>query len=225
LLDWLARELIAHDYDLKHVARLILNSHAYQREARPDPPNVQDPAERHFAAAARRRMTAEQLVDSLFTAVGKELGSEELCLDVDGRRPITEFINLGTPRRAWEFTSLSNERHRPALSLPVAQSIVDLLTTFAWRESLTCPRCRFRKRSHARTLGPNWDPGTNSFGCRLRTALRSIPTAIVHPPFVLRTRTYQGSQGTVAEGREDCPRPCHGLCAPHGPLATGCTSW
>jgi hypothetical protein len=33
LLDWLARELVSHDYDLKHVARLILKSDAYQRGA------------------------------------------------------------------------------------------------------------------------------------------------------------------------------------------------
>ena len=31
LLDWLARELVTHDYDAKHIARLIFNSQAYQR--------------------------------------------------------------------------------------------------------------------------------------------------------------------------------------------------
>ncbi len=139
LLAYLARELITHDYDLKHVARLILNSHTYQREARSEHEKAVPAEERLFAAPARRRLTAEQLVDSLFLAAGKEFRSEELNLDVDGRRPITEFINLGTPRRAWEFTSLSNERDRPALSLPAAQSIVDLLTTFGWRESRQNP--------------------------------------------------------------------------------------
>ena len=139
LLEFLARELITHDYDLKHVARLIFNSHTYQRAVESGGEHAKDPTDRLFAAPARRRMTAEQLVDSLFVAAGKEFGSEELCLDVDGRRPITEFINLGTPRRAWEFTSLSNERARPALSLPVAQSIVDLLTAYGWRESRQNP--------------------------------------------------------------------------------------
>jgi hypothetical protein len=47
--------------------------------------------------------------------------------------------NLGTPRRAWEFTSLSNERDRPALSLPVAQSIADVLAAYGWRESRQNP--------------------------------------------------------------------------------------
>jgi hypothetical protein len=87
------------------------------------------------AVPARRRMSAEQVLDSMFAAVGKPFRAEELNLDPDGRRPPTEFLNLGVPRRAWQFTSLSNERDRPALSLPVAQSLVDVLETFGWRSS------------------------------------------------------------------------------------------
>ncbi len=139
LLSYLARELIVHDYDLKHVARLILTSHTYQRAVRQESSKKADPAERLFAVPARRRLTAEQLVDSLFLAAGKEFHCEPLTMDPEGRRPITEMINLGVPRRAWEFTSLSNERDRPALALPVAQSVVDVLTTFGWRDSRQDP--------------------------------------------------------------------------------------
>ena len=133
LLDFLARELMTHDYDLKHVGRLILNSHTYQREARPD--TGDKPEQRLFAGPARRRLSAEQIVDSLFSAVGKKFESEEMNMDVDGRRPVKEFNNLGTPYHSWEFTSLSNERDRPALAMPRAQMISDTLTTFGWRES------------------------------------------------------------------------------------------
>jgi hypothetical protein len=139
LLDYLARELTSHDYDLKRVARLILNSHIYQREARPDG-GSNKPEHRLFAGPARRRMTAEQLVDSLFSAVGKKFESEEMNLDVDGRRPVREFKNLGTPYHSWEFTSLSNERDRPALAMPKAQQIADTLTMFGWRESRQGPQ-------------------------------------------------------------------------------------
>jgi hypothetical protein len=189
LLDYLAAELVTHDYDLNHVARLILNSEIYQREIRPSVrvasqtrvkaggPRLSSGAEtlpgttsgelsstsrrselaaagdgrgpadtaiegadtkaetRLFASPARRRMTAEQLLDSLFAIAGKPLNPEELNMDVDGRRPVKDFNNLGTPARAWEFTSLSNERDRPALAMPKAQSIVDTLTSFGWRES------------------------------------------------------------------------------------------
>src|SRR5262249_20142563 len=98
-----------------------------------------DAAQRLFASPARRRMTAEQVVDSLFAAAGKEIRAEELTMDPEGRRPVTEMQNLGVPVRAWQFTSLSNERDRPALSLPVAQSVVDVLTSFGWRESRQNP--------------------------------------------------------------------------------------
>jgi hypothetical protein len=136
LLDFLARELVVHDYDLKHVARLILNSRAYQRAVQPAPEGVEPAKWRDlFASPARRRLSAEQLVDSLFLAVGKEFRSEELTLDPDARRPIADFLNFGVPRRAWQFASLSNERDRPALALPVAQSIIDVLIAFGWRES------------------------------------------------------------------------------------------
>jgi hypothetical protein len=131
LLAALARELTTHDYDLKHIARVIFSSRAYQATV------VSGSATP--TAPARRRMSAEQLLDSLFAAAGKDFGAEELNLDPDGRRPQTEFLNLGTPRRAWEFTSTSNERDRPALSLPVVQSLVDVLETFGWRPSRQDP--------------------------------------------------------------------------------------
>ena len=138
LLDWLARELVTHDYDLQHVAGLILSSHTYQREVRTE--SGDKPEQRLFAGPARRRMSAEQIVDSLFSAVGKRLDSEEMNMDVDGRRPVKEFNNLGTPYHAWELASLSNERDRPALAMPRAQQIADTLGTFGWRESRQGPQ-------------------------------------------------------------------------------------
>jgi Protein of unknown function (DUF1553)/Protein of unknown function (DUF1549) len=137
LLAALARELITHDYDLKHVARLILNSRIYQSECAAD--RASSVPAHMIAAPVRRRMSAEQLVDSLFASVGKSFHAEELNLDPDGRRPQKDFLNLGVPRRAWQFTSTSNERDRPALSLPVVQSIVDVLETFGWRPSRQDP--------------------------------------------------------------------------------------
>ena len=135
LLEYLARELVANNYDLKHIARLILNSHAYQREVLPtDPENQQ-----LWAGQVRRRASAEQLVDSMFVAAGKTFNSEMLTLDQEGRRPVDTFLNLGAPRRAWEFTSLSNERDRPALALPMAQTIIDVLLVYGWRDSRPNP--------------------------------------------------------------------------------------
>ena len=135
LLKWLARQLVDSGYNLQHVARLILNSHTYQRQIDPAFTKPGDAASRLFVGPARRRLSAEQIVDSLFAVSGKAMGVELLTLDVDGRRPVTTFLNLGSPRRAWEYTSLSNERDRPALAIPKAQSVVDVLKNFGWRDA------------------------------------------------------------------------------------------
>ena len=84
-------------------------------------------------------MSAEQVLDSLFAAAGKPFRAEELCLDSDGRRPPTEFLNLGRPQRAWQLALPSNERDRPALTLPVVSSLTDVLVAFGWRAARPDP--------------------------------------------------------------------------------------
>ncbi|MGB0578831.1 MAG: DUF1553 domain-containing protein [Limisphaerales bacterium] len=135
LLELLSREFVRNDYDLKWLAREIMNTRVYQRQAlaNDDKPDLR--GNRWFTSPQRRRMTAEQLLDSLFAAVGKNLNSELLTLDNDYRRSISTFLNLGVPQRAWEFTTLSNDRDRPALSLPKTQAIIDILKEFGWRET------------------------------------------------------------------------------------------
>lgn len=135
LLAYLGRELVVSGYDLKHMARLILNSHTYQRTT----VDRADNADFLFAGPLRRRMSAEQVVDSLFAASGKDFYAGELTLDNDGALSPDKFLNLGYPQRAWEFVSLSNERDRPSLALPMAQSFTDVLTVFGWRTSRADP--------------------------------------------------------------------------------------
>lgn len=140
LLHWLAREFVISGYDIKHVSRLIFRSHAYQRQAVAKLTEAQTTAaSRHFAGPLRRRLTAEQLVDSLHLSAGKEFECEELNLNPAGDREPRQFLNMGKPVRAWQMTALSNERDRPALALPIAQSIVDVLTTYGWRQSRQSP--------------------------------------------------------------------------------------
>lgn len=131
VLTALARHHMAHGYDLKATAKLLLLTDAFQRQTAP----ADAPIAENFGAVTLRRMTAEQLLDSLYVAAGKSFDAEMLTLDPEGRRPDDSFLNLGVPRRAWQFCSLSNERDRPALALPVAQSLVDLLNAYGWRDS------------------------------------------------------------------------------------------
>jgi hypothetical protein len=64
---------------------------------------------------------------------------EDLNIDVEGTRLETSSISLGRPARAWQFTSMSNERDRPSLSLPAAQTVVNVLEAFGWRASRQDP--------------------------------------------------------------------------------------
>lgn len=136
LLRYLAREFALSGFDVKHVARLILHSHTYQRQISAIDDDT--PAEL-FAAPVRQRLSAEQLVDSLFAASGKDFRAGDMNIDVDGSREIRNSINLGIPRRAWMFSSMSNERDRPSLTLPHAAPFVSTLETFGWRSSRQSP--------------------------------------------------------------------------------------
>lgn len=141
LLEWLAHEFVRSGFDARPIERLILTSRLYQREATGR--NAKAPAEkRFFAAPDRRRLAAEQVVDSLFASSGQAMTRvvDELTFDPDSRRPADTMVNYGRPCRAWMFTSLSNERDRPSLSLPRAQAIADVLEAFGWTGSRQSPR-------------------------------------------------------------------------------------
>ncbi len=131
LLNWLAQELIANDYNFRHIVRLILTSKTYQRAATGS--NLAAAAGmRFFNAPERRRLTAEQIVDSLHQATGRPFDVEELTFVHDGRRTLGQRQTLGKPTRAWMFGDLKNERDRPSLSLPKARAVVDVLEAFGW---------------------------------------------------------------------------------------------
>jgi len=72
LLAYLEKELIASDYDLKHLYRLILTSNTYQLSSMP---RFEDPeAEANFAVYPLRRLDAEVLID----AINKITGTSDL---------------------------------------------------------------------------------------------------------------------------------------------------
>lgn len=149
LLRWLARELIRSGYDMKAIARIILNSHAYQRAV---DPTLTEPSPL-FAAPAPRAMQAEQLVDSLFVATGKPFAVERVTLDPDGVRNIDGALDLGRATRAWMLASTSNERDRPSLVLPRIQAVAAVLEVFGWRGARPDPTSGIREAA-ANVLQP-----------------------------------------------------------------------
>jgi len=71
LLDWLARELMDHNWSLKHVHRLILNSATYRQSSAPREDALQaDGATEWWWRFPPRRLEAEPMRDSILAVTG-----------------------------------------------------------------------------------------------------------------------------------------------------------
>jgi hypothetical protein len=81
LLDWLAYDFMQHRYDLKHTIRLILTSRTYQLKYDPaleDHFDIGKPSTpRFFESPSLRRLTAEELLDSIQVAALQKLNPAE----------------------------------------------------------------------------------------------------------------------------------------------------
>ena len=99
LLEWLAQDFIRSGYDIKHTTRLILNSRAYQLAYNPalaDHFDVQKPTEpRYFRSPSLRRLTAEQLIDSIRASTTKNWKNENRTYLDKSSSPLTSA--LGRP--------------------------------------------------------------------------------------------------------------------------------
>ncbi len=71
LLDWLAGELMEHDWSLKHIHRLILNSDTWRQSNRPNADAMRvDAASRLLWRFPPRRLEAEAIRDSVLAVTG-----------------------------------------------------------------------------------------------------------------------------------------------------------
>jgi hypothetical protein len=68
LLDALARDFVAHGFDLRYLVRTTMASRTYQLSARPQPLNRDD--DLYFSHALPRMLTAEQLADAISGVTG-----------------------------------------------------------------------------------------------------------------------------------------------------------
>jgi hypothetical protein len=68
LLDALAKDFVAHGFDLRYLVRTIMGSRTYQLSARPQPLNRHD--DLYYSHALPRMLTAEQLADAISRVTG-----------------------------------------------------------------------------------------------------------------------------------------------------------
>lgn len=136
LLDSLADDFVRDGYDVKRLTRRMLLSPIYAARSIDSGEVDRD---LRYRAVWQRRMTAEQLVDSLHATADVPLATESLTFDGEASQQVKNFLNLGPAKRAWQLTSLSNERDRPSLSLPKATAVAECMEAFGWQGSRQSP--------------------------------------------------------------------------------------
>ena len=106
LLDWLASDLVEHNYDLKHTIEVMLTSKAYQL------PSVPAPQEGDknfvFRGPTIRRLSAEQFLDALGQITGVWSGDAvpELNLVSEDQKFDPDLANISAkPRWIWSTTN------------------------------------------------------------------------------------------------------------------------
>jgi hypothetical protein len=103
LLTALTKDFVEHKFDLRHLMRRIITSHAYQRSSIPNATNAHD--DMNFSRAIPRRLPAEALLDSLVQATGvpERFGRAPAgftAAQLPDAEVQSEFLNLfGKPKR------------------------------------------------------------------------------------------------------------------------------
>ncbi|WP_146660389.1 DUF1553 domain-containing protein [Anaerohalosphaera lusitana] len=121
LLEYLESELAGSGYDLRHVFKLILNSHTYQQSS--VPADESEEVERYFAVYPVRRLDAEVLIDALCWISGTNerysskipepftfVPADEKTVELADGSITSQFLEMfGRPSRD---TGLESERNR-----------------------------------------------------------------------------------------------------------------
>ncbi len=121
LLDYLAKEFVTSKFDNKHILRLILNSNTYQRSTLPTKANREDTE--LYSHQKLRRMTAEQLYDSILVATGRKggvpvtnpQGLPAISVDKGLEAESKWAYDLGAPSRFGSFMQAFHQPDREVL--------------------------------------------------------------------------------------------------------------
>jgi mono/diheme cytochrome c family protein len=114
LIDWLAEDLVAHGYDLKHTITRILTSRAYQLPV----VNVGETEEHYvFRGPGVRRLSAEQFSDALLTLSGSEHAAKA---DARLNRAVALQDSAATPALALQPKWIWTNAHAATKTKPAA---------------------------------------------------------------------------------------------------------
>ena len=140
LLDWLASELLGDDWRLKRLHRLIVLSSAYRMSSRASRSELaRDPSNRWFWRFPMRRLTAEEVRDSILSVTGT---LSQKAGGPPAHPPIPREVMAGqsVPGQGWRV-SPEREANRRSVFVHVKRSLlVPILATHdAADTDLSCP--------------------------------------------------------------------------------------
>lgn len=138
LLDALAKDFIAHKYDVKHLIRTIMNSATYQRSSIPLAENKSD--DRFYSRYFIRRLPAEVVLDAYSQITKVPTSFNQVQVGTSGGQSVTADYPLGTR----------------ALQLPDTQLVSQFLDAFGRPErGQTCSCERQQESSVTQALHLN----------------------------------------------------------------------
>lgn len=123
LLDWLAAELVERGWSLKEMHRLILKSQTYRMSSAPNEANLAvDPGNRHFWRFNMRRLTAEELRDTIL-AISGQLNLEAGGPSVFPPLPPEVLATASRPGKGWPISNNEADHYRRSVYIHVKRSL------------------------------------------------------------------------------------------------------
>ena len=172
LLDWLATELLAKNWSLKDIHRLIVTSHTYRQSSsnRPDL-REKDPGNYLLARQSRLRLDAEVVRDVALSASGllaPQIGGPPVYPPIpDG------VMGQGQVKRTWTVSKGADKYRRGLYTFIYRASPPPTLTVFDAPEGFTTCTRRIRSNTPLQALTLMNDSGFFEFATALEKIIQS----------------------------------------------------
>ena len=140
LLQRLASDLIQHDFDIRHLLRVICNSRAYQRSSQSNPHNANDRT--FYSHAHLRPLTAEVLADAIADATNI---SDSFADQPSGTRAISLFDSRTPSTTLDVLDRCTREDSCETPAFPGLSQSLQLISSPVINSKITNPNSRLQK--------------------------------------------------------------------------------
>jgi hypothetical protein len=203
LLDWLAAQLVAGDYRLKPLHRLLLTSSTYQMSSQANSQALaKDPANNLFWRFNMRRLTAEEVRDSIL-AVSGDLNRRMAGPGVYPTIPAAVLAGQSVPGAGWG-KSPPEEQARRSVYVHVKRSlIVPILESHDLADTDSSCAVRYTTTVPTQALGMLNGDFTNEQASRLAARLQAEAPGDIEGQIRRAIRLISGRQPSPAEVQQD----------------------